>query len=121
MSCVDLLEVESEPAWARTLKCVTACAFLDIKSAFDAACHPAIISALAVRNCTRYLVQLVFDFLSDRTAILSLDGSSSSFHVDLGCPQGGVLSPFLWSVLVDDALRLKFPFPSRIIGYADAI
>jgi hypothetical protein len=103
----------------RDAKCVTACAFLNIKSAFDAAWHPAIISALAVRNCPRYLVQLVFDFLSNRTAILSLEGSSSSFHVDLGCPQGGVLSPFLWSVLVDDVLRLKFSFPFRILGYAD--
>ena len=103
----------------RDAKCVTACAFLDIKSAFDAACHTAIISSLAVRNCPRYLVQLVFDFLSNRTAILSLEGSSSSFHVDLGCPQGGVLSPFLCSVLVDDVLHLKFSFPFRILGYAD--
>nr|CAH0106964.1 unnamed protein product [Daphnia galeata] len=103
----------------RDAKCVTACAFLDIKNAFDAAWHPAIISALAVRNCPRYLVQLVFDFLSNRTAIFFLEGSSSSFHVDLGCPQGGVLPPFLWSVLVDDVLRLKFSYPFRILGYAD--
>ncbi|KZS07320.1 Uncharacterized protein APZ42_028989 [Daphnia magna] len=104
---------------AKEAKCVTACAFLDIKSAFDTAWHPAIISALADRKCPSYLIQLIYCFLSGRTAILSLDNTVSSFHVGLGCPQGGVLSPFLWSVLVDDALRLQFSFPSLIVGYAD--
>ncbi|KAI9559420.1 hypothetical protein GHT06_013408 [Daphnia sinensis] len=84
---------------AKEAKCVTACAFLDIKSAFDTAWHPAIISALADRKC--------------------LHNTVSCFHLGIGCPQGGVLSPFLWSVLVDEALRLQFSFPSLIVGYAD--
>ncbi|KZS03685.1 Uncharacterized protein APZ42_033521 [Daphnia magna] len=104
---------------AKETKCVTACAFLDIKSAFDTAWHPAIMSALVDRKCPRYLIHLIYCFLSDRTAILSLDNTVSSFHVGLGCPQGGVPSPFLWSVLVGDALRLQFSFPSLIVGCAD--
>lgn len=100
---------------AREFKSVTF-AFLDIKTAFDVAGNPAIISTLAVHKCPRYLIQLIFGFLFDRTAILSLDGTSSSFHVGLGCFLGGVLSPFPWSVLVDDVLSLNFPFPSLIVG-----
>ena len=100
-------------------KCTTACAFLDIKSAFDAAWHPAIISALDSRHCPRYLTQLIMSFLSDRTALFSLNESSLTVNVGLGCPQGGVLSPFLWSVLIDDVLRLCFPFLSFTVGYAD--
>ncbi len=98
---------------------VTACAFLDIKSAFDAAWHPAIISALDSRKCPRYLTQIILSFLSDRTPFFSSLDSSLTVHVGLGCPQGGVLSPFLWSVLIDDVLLLRFPFLSFKVGYAD--
>jgi hypothetical protein len=104
---------------AKANNCVTACAFLDITSAFDAAWHPAIISALDSRKCPRYLTQLILGFLSNRTAILFLDSTVSSVCVDLGCLQGGVLSPILWSVVIDDVLRLKFPFPLLSVGFAD--
>jgi hypothetical protein len=100
-------------------KRITACAFLDIKSAFDAAWHPTILSALARRGCPTYLVKLVSSFLLNRLALLSHNGSSASFTINLGCPQGGVLSFFLWSVLIDDVLRLHFEFPFSIVGYAD--
>ncbi|KZR96923.1 Uncharacterized protein APZ42_008471, partial [Daphnia magna] len=100
-------------------KQTTASAFLDIKSAFDAAWHPAIISSLLKRGCPLYLVRLVSCFLSQRTAILSHNELSKSHIVNLGCPQGGVLSPFLWAILIDDVLRFSFPFPHLSIGYAD--
>ncbi len=58
-------------------------------------------------------------FLSDRTVILSHNGSNLESSVSLGCPQGGVLSPFLWVILIDDLLRLNFNFPFRLIAYAD--
>ena len=35
--------------------------------------------------------------------------------------QGGILSPFLWNILIDDILRLNFNFSFKIIGYADDI
>ena len=102
----------------RGSKMTTACAFLDIKSAFDAAWHPAILSALARRACSLYLICLGSCFLADRTAVLSGRGTTATYTVNLGCPQGGVLSPFLWTVLIDDVLKLSFPFPHLIIGYA---
>jgi hypothetical protein len=88
-------------------KQVTAVAFLDIKSAFDAAWHLTILSSLIKKGCPLYLVRLVSCFLSCRTAILSHNGSTNT---NLGCPQGGVLSRFLWAILIDDVLRLSFPF-----------
>jgi hypothetical protein len=99
--------------------CVTVCAFLDIKSTFDAAWHQEIISALDSWKYPRYMTRLILGFLSDSTANLSLGSTVSSVRVDLGCPQGGVLSPILWSVLIEDVLRLKFPFPSLSVGFAD--
>ena len=104
---------------AHKSKLVTACAFLDIKSAFDAAWHPAIIAALVKKGCPQYLVRLVYTFLRGRTAILTHGGASRTHLVNLGCPQGGVLSPFLWCVLIDDVLQTTYPFMNISIGYAD--
>ncbi len=58
-------------------------------------------------------------FLSDHTALFSLNDSSLTVNVGLGCSQGGVLSPFLWSVLIDGVLRLCFTFLSFTVGFAD--
>jgi hypothetical protein len=104
---------------SRLAKQTTAVAFLDIKSAFDAAWHPAILSSLIKRGCPLYLVRLVSCFLACRTAILSHNDFTKAHTVNLGCPQGGVLSPFLWAILIDDVLRLTFPFLNLISGYAD--
>jgi len=98
---------------------VCASAFLDIKSAFDSAWHPAIISALVNRGCPIYLTKIVDSFLSNRQACFSINEYCLKRNVNLGCPQGGVLSPFLWNLLVDDLLRIPFPFPTKFSGYAD--
>jgi hypothetical protein len=100
-------------------KKVSACAFLDINSAFDSAWHPAIISALVKRSCPLYLVKIIHSYLTNRKAMLSIQGVAILKTINLGCPQGGVLSPFLWTILVDDLLRLQFPFPFKLIAYAD--
>jgi hypothetical protein len=42
-------------------------------------------------------------------------------RVNLGCPQGGILSPFFWNILIDDLLRIYFPFPVKIDDYDDDI
>ena len=112
-SLVDFVETNFES------KQVTACALIDIKSAFDSAWHQAILAALIRRGCPNYLVRLVSSFLSNRKVTLSHNCSKVESDVNLGCPQGGVLSPFLWVILIDDLLRLNFPFPFRIIAYAD--
>jgi hypothetical protein len=74
---------------------VVAAAFLDIKSAFNSAWHPAIIAALSSRGCPTYLVNIISNFLKNRSAVLSIGEFYSEHPVSLGCPQGGVLFPFL--------------------------
>jgi ribonuclease HI len=98
---------------------VTAAAFLDIKAAFDTAWHPAIIVALASKGCPPYLVKIIHSFLSNRKATLTSNSSEITINISTGCPQGSVLSAFLWITLIDDLLRLIFPFPVLIIAYAD--
>ena len=97
----------------------TSCAFLDIKSAFDSAWQPAILNRLLRKGCPLYLVKLLRSYLNDRKANLSGLGSEVSVKTEIGCPQGSVLSPFLWNVLVDEVLEITYPFPCKIVAYAD--
>jgi hypothetical protein len=89
---------------------VTAAAFLDIKAAFDTAWHPAIIVALASKGCPPYLVKIIHSFLSNRKATLTSDSSEITINISTGCPQGSVLSAFLWITLIDDLLRAPADF-----------
>jgi hypothetical protein len=98
---------------------VSTCAFLDKKSAFDAAWHPSILCSLVKLKCPHYLICLIASFLANHSAILSVDGEELLITINLGCPQGGVLSPFLWLILINDVLESVFPFPALILGYAD--
>ncbi|KZS01830.1 Uncharacterized protein APZ42_001392, partial [Daphnia magna] len=108
-----------ETAFSDKQSCATA--FLDIQSAFDSAWHPAIISPLSEKGCPSPLLHLIHSFLSDRQVILTVEGFSLTKPVRLGCPQGGVLSPFLWNVLIDNLLRPHSSSPVKIIAYADDI
>ena len=99
----------------------TACAFLDIKAAFDSAWHPAIIRALLRKRCPIYLVKIIQSYLSNRSCTITIDGHSIDVNIEVGCPQGGVLSAFLWIVLIDDIFRFELQLPIFIIAYADDI
>ena len=87
---------------------VCAAAFLDIKSAFESAWHPAFIASLVKRSCFGSLLKILQRFLSKRVAAISVQDSTFSKSACLGCTQGRVLSPFLWNMFVDDLLRLTF-------------
>lgn len=79
-------------------KMSSACAFIDIKSAFDTAWYPAILVALNKRNCPVHLLRLLKSFLTNRRATLSLHDANLEVTVKTGCPQGSILSPFLWNI-----------------------
>ncbi len=100
-------------------KLSTCCAFLDIKGAFDSAWHPAILRGLLNKGCPLYLVKIIRSFLDSRKAELSCSGITLQTETALGCPQGSILSPFLWNILVDSLLDADFPFGYQIIAYAD--
>lgn len=96
-----------------------AAAFLDISGAFDSAWPPAIIQSLSNKGCPHYLTCLINSFLKDRTAILSNNDYSIRHNISIGCPQGSVLSPFLWNILIDNLVRNDFPFPYEFVAFAD--
>ena len=61
-------------------------------------------------------------YLSNRKAKAWFQGSRSDERkMDLGIPQGGVLSPIVFNVLMDKIARHAFPINTQIIVYADDI
>jgi hypothetical protein len=59
--------------------------------------------------------------LESRLVHTSLMGSSLTAKVVGGCPQGGVLSPLLWNLVVDRLLANTNDLGCCTFGYADDI
>jgi ribonuclease HI len=79
--------------------------FLDIRGAFSDATFKSLINGL-VRNdvcgvCTRFIRHM----LVSRAVETSYMDEKFTREVERGCPQGGVLSPLLWNLVVDEVLR----------------
>ena len=48
-----------------------------------------------------------------------MNGTNISTSVEKGCPQDSLLSPFLWNILVDEALNLYLAPGIKIQAYTD--
>ncbi|KAK2716071.1 hypothetical protein QYM36_010595 [Artemia franciscana] len=96
----------------------TLCLFFDIKGAFDNAWHPGILKKLKDKKCPTQLLRLVKSFLSDRTVSY---GKDVSRKLEKSCPQGSILSPFLWLININDLLEMDFGENCTIQAYADDV
>ena len=84
-------------------KGVTLVTFFDVASAFDSASHEAILWKLRRLGLQGSPLAWVEDFLRDRTCTVALGSvRSQEFAVRRGVPQGSVLSPLLFNVLLSD-------------------
>ncbi|GFU28279.1 reverse transcriptase domain-containing protein [Trichonephila clavipes] len=79
----------------------TVLVYLDIKSAFDNAWWPGILSLLKRSTIPGNLFAVISSFLKDRSVTLSLGHSSKEKFLNKGCPQGSVSGPFLWNVIIN--------------------
>lgn len=94
--------------------------FLDLEKAFELANPLAILDGLARKNIRGRLLRMVADYLHGRQARVKLQGYYSDYHcLENGTPQGGILSPTLFNVLMTMLLDIKLPEGCTLISYAD--
>jgi hypothetical protein len=96
-------------------------AFLDIEGAFDNTSFSAIITAARERGLEETCCRWVRSMLESRLVHTSIMGSTLTANIVGGCPQGGVLSPLLWNLVVDRLLSITNDLGFRTFGYADDI
>ena len=102
---------------------VSIVAFIDLKSAFDVANRDIILDQLVDFGVKGNLLRWIRGYLRNRTSRVLFKGVlSPAKDFDLGTPQGGVLSPFLFNVLVHRLLCLLPDVDDTTITcYADDI
>lgn len=96
-------------------------AFLYIEGAFDNTGYEAIMRALTRRNIDNATKGWIKSMLADRIVSSTLGNEKQTISSTRGCPQGGVLSPLLWSLVVDELLVELEAEGFVVIGYADDI
>lgn len=121
----SLADVVSTFEQARHDKEVAYLLLLDIKSAFDNLPHPAIDDAMDQLGVTGNLRQYIRAFLTNRSLKVRIGKTTSSPRpVETGVPQGSVLSPFLFNVVLatlPDCIPSELHYAVSIAVYADDV
>lgn len=114
-----LLEVVDRVEKALEDKEIALTAFLDIEGAFDNTPTRTLVEGLINKDVDSTTIRWVQSMLSNRTARLDLLGNVLEVTTTRGCPQGGVLSPLLWTLAVDGLLHKMAALRIDTQGYAD--
>jgi hypothetical protein len=96
-------------------------AFLDIEGAFDNTSFNAMVGAAKGRGLEETCCRWIRSMLESRLVHAFLTGSSLTARVVGGCPQGGVLSPLLWNLVVLELLADLNNQGLCAMGFADDI
>lgn len=82
--------------------------FIDISGAFDQTSTRTIVKAAESKNISKWTTRWIQSMLQNRRVKTSCVHCDKRFCPNRGCPQGGVLSPLLWSLVADSLIvRLK--------------
>ena len=94
---------------------------IDISGAFDNAFWPAIIKQLDSQNVPASLISITQSYLDGRKVVFDYQGRSVSKVLTKGTPQGGVLSPLLWNIILNELLTDFHQPDCELIAYADDV
>lgn len=94
---------------------------LDIEGAFDNAQFGSIEHGLVDKEVNSTFIKWYSQFLRNRTMIAELKGVILKRRPTTGLPQGSILSPVMWNIVVDKILSRFKDNPVKPQGFADDI
>jgi retron-type reverse transcriptase len=93
--------------------------FVDIQGAFDNTGFESIRAPAVSRHIDPESVEWIIGMLECRIVTASLGEEQVTVKTTRGCPQGRVLSPLLWSLVIDELLSVLDRPGFEVIGFAD--
>ena len=100
-ACIYVLK-EAVDSYVEQQSSVYLC-FLDASKAFDRVNHFTLFNKLVKRGVPGYLIRILVYWYSKQCMTIRWGSTmSKSFHVSNGVRQGGILSPYLFSLYMDD-------------------
>lgn len=99
----------------------SAAVFIDLEKAFELANKNAILSALTNKFIKGKLLRWIDQYLTNRQARTQISGTYSRYETfENGTPQGSVISPFLFNILMEVLVSQNYQNVT-VISYADDI
>ena len=99
----------------------TIATFFDVSKAYDSVWHKRLLLKLKQIGLSGNIFQFVKSFLSNRNLFAKVGNSySSSKYINMGIPQGSILSPLLFNILLHD-LPNALSKNSNLAQFADDI
>ena len=99
-----------------------AVAFIDFEKAFELASPIVMLFSLARKGIQGHLLAWARKYLNNRKARVKFQGHLSSYkELENGTPQGGIISPFLFNILMENLANLVLPNNVDIFIFADDV
>ncbi len=93
--------------------------FFDLRIAFDSVPHSDVVNSLTTLGISGLLLAWLTKYLSNRSQKVVLGGISS--NVTSGVPQGSILGPLLFKIVMDSLNHINLSLDAKLILYADDI
>ena len=94
---------------------------LDCSGAFDRIKFGSAKTAMLKKNIPECIVDIYCHMLENRKVSATLQGENVAIIPKRGSPQGGVLSPLIWNLIMDTILLEFRTGPVKVVGYADDV
>ncbi len=94
---------------------------LDCSGAFDNIRFEAARRCMETQKIPYNIIRWYGNLLKSRSVLAQVQGLEKTIKPSRGSPQGGVLSPLVWNIIMDSFLSQYKSGPVKALGYADDI